>query len=108
MILRPLENKIILRIIREVKSISSIILTTRNAVKKHTPVWQGRIEFLSDKCKLGYKTGDLVYFNRYFGKEMNLYPLYGGPNDEWWIIREDDILIASEESNEYNLICDNI
>ena len=93
--LKPLGDRIVLRVKREEeKSVGGIVLTTSAKEKPSTAeviaVGEGRHTHHGKVIEPGVKVGDIVVFEKFAGTEIK------DGSEEFLIVREDDILAIVE------------
>ncbi|MDD3016769.1 co-chaperone GroES [Pseudolactococcus chungangensis] len=93
--LKPLGDRIVLRVKKEEeKSVGGIVLTTSAKEKPSTAeviaVGEGRHTHHGKVIEPGVKVGDIVVFEKFAGTEIK------DGSEEFLIVREDDILAIVE------------
>ena len=93
--LKPLGDRIVLRVKKEEeKSVGGIVLTTSAKEKPSTAeviaVGEGRHTHHGKMIEPGVKVGDIVVFEKFAGTEIK------DGSEEFLIVREDDILAIVE------------
>jgi chaperonin GroES len=89
--LRPLHDRVIVKRIEETENKKGVLFIPDSAKEKPQQgevkaVGTGRLSEKGDRVPMEVKAGDRILFGKYGGSEVKV------ENEEWLILREDEIL----------------